>query len=229
VLTPLKGELTLTQAGQVIDAIDLEGCVSVQATGVVIRRSRIRCNSYYPVRVFDGANLLIEDTEIDGSPSGGIATSGIASSNYIARRLNVHGAADGLKADSNVVVEDSWIHDLWLGPGDHADGVQGTGGGNVTIRNNLIDIRDKGLGHGGAPNSCMQVGTEWDSNSNWKIEGNWFYGGGWVVHVDAGTGTGNTITGNRFGDDTAGYGPFATKGSWQVSGNVWIPSMKPAE
>lgn len=225
VLTPRKGILTLTQAGQVIDAIDLEGCVAVKAPGVVIRRSRIRCDSYYPVEVFSGADLLIEDSEIDGSPSRGIATSGIGFTNYTARRVNIHGTADGLKADSDVVIEDSWIHDLWLGPDDHADGVQSTGGGRVTLRRNFIDIRDHGQGHGGDPNSAVQVGTEWASNSDWTIKGNWFYGGGWIVHVDAGQGGRNKIVKNRFGE--AGYGPIATTGAWQVSGNVWDKTGDP--
>lgn len=228
VLTP-SGSLVLNTPGQVVDRLDVTGCVSVRAPNVTIRRSRIRCDSYYPVEVQAGASLLIEDSEIDGSPAGGIATSGIASSNYVARRVNIHGAADGVKADDNVLVEDSWIHDLWLGAGDHADGVQGTGGSNVTIRNNRIDIRDTGKGHGGEPNSAIQLGTEWSSNSNWRIEGNWFYGGGWILHLDAGSGSGNVVSGNRFGDGTAGYGPIATQGSWQQSGNIWIPSLKSAD
>jgi hypothetical protein len=225
ILTPRQGTLTLTQPGQVLDAVDLDGCVAVKAPGVVIRRSRIRCDSYYPVEVFAGADLVIEDSEIDGSPSRGIATSGIAFSHYTARRVNVHGTADGLKADSDVIVEDSWIHDLWLAAGDHADGVQGTGGGRVTLQRNFIDIRDHGRGHGGEPNSAIQVGTEWASNSHWTIKANWVYGGGWIVHVDAGSGSGNKIVKNRFGE--AGYGPISENGQWQVFGNVWDKTGEP--
>lgn len=227
VLIPRQGTLTLTQAGQVLDAVDLKGCVAVKAPGVVIRRSRIRCDAYYPVEVFSGASLLIEDSEIDGSPSGGIATSGIAFSHYTARRVNIHGTADGLKADSDVVVEDSWVHDLWLAPGDHADGVQSTGGARVTLRRNFIDIRDHGAGHGGEPNSAVQVGIEWASNSQWTIKGNWLYGGGWIVNADAGQGRGNKIVNNRFGP--AGYGAVATTGEWLRSGNVWDKTGEPVD
>ena len=230
VLTP-SGSLDLTTPGQVIDALDITGCVNVKAPNVTIRRTRIRCDSYYPVWVQDGASLLIEDSEIDGTSARGDATSGIAFSNYVARRVNIHGTADGAKADDNVLLEDSWIHDLYLGPGDHADGVQSTGnGGSVTIRHNFIDIVDHGLGHGGGPNSCFQVGTEHGSNANWTIQDNWLYGGGWVVHVDAGSGHGNVIVDNRIGRGTAQvagqpdypeYGPFDTLGDWSASGNVW--------
>lgn len=225
ILTARKGTLVLTKPGEVLDAVDLEGCVAVKASGVVIRRSRIRCDAYYPVEVFSGADLVIEDAEIDGSPSRGIATSGIAFSHYTARRINVHGTADGLKADSNVVIEDSWIHDLWLADGDHADGVQGTGGGHVTLRRNFIDIRDHGRGHGGEPNSAVQAGIEWASNHHWTIKANWLYGGGWIINADAGNGSGNKIIDNRFGP--AGYGPISTSGQWQVFGNVWDKSGEP--
>ena len=217
--------LALTKPGEVLEAVDLDGCIPVKAPGGVIPRSRIRCDSYYPVEVFSGADLLIEDSEIDGSPSRGVATSGIGFSHYTARRINVHGTADGLKADANVVVEDSWIHDLWLGEGDHADGVQGTGGGHVTLRRNFIDIRDHGRGHGGEPNSAVQIGIEWASNSHWTIKSNWFYGGGWIINADAGDGSGNKIVNNRFGP--AGYGPISTSGQWQVFGNVWDKSGEP--
>jgi hypothetical protein len=218
--------LVLTEADKVIEGLDITGCVQVRAPRVTIRKTRIRCDSYYPVEVFDGASLVIEDSEIDGSPAGGYATSGIAFGNYVARRMNIHGTSDGIKADSNVILEDSWIHDLYLGPGDHADGVQSTGGGNVTVRRNFIDIVDHGKGHGGDPNSVFQIGIEWDSNSNWTIEGNWLDGGGWMINGDAAAGTNNRIINNRFGRNF-GYGPMSLSGSWTVMGNVWDDNGQP--
>lgn len=240
--TPLQasGPLRLTTPGQVIENLDVTGCVEVMAPNVTIRRTRISCDSYYPVRVFDGASLLIEDSEISGEASGGIATSGIAFDHYTARRVNIHGTADGAKAEGYVVIEDSWIHDLWLGDGDHADGVQATGvsdaAATVVIRRNFIDIVNHGRGHGGEPNSCFQIGTENGSNANWTIDGNWLYGGGWVIHADAGNGGNNRISNNRFGRGRAEvsgqpdyplYGPIATYGSWADQGNVWDDNGAP--
>jgi hypothetical protein len=222
-LTRTTGDLRITTAGTVIDGRDIVGCVDVQAPNVTIRRSRITCTGYYPLQVSSGS-LVIEDTEI--AASGGIATSCIAFTNYTARRVNCHGAADGFKADSDVLIEDSWVHDNWLGAGDHADGVQGTGGSNVTVRRNFIDIVDHGQGHGGDPNSCFQVGNEWGSNSNWTIDGNWLYGGGWIINFGTGGGTNNKITNNRFGD--AGYGPIsAPESGVTISGNVWDATGAP--
>ncbi|AKJ31988.1 hypothetical protein [Caldimonas brevitalea] len=235
VLRP-SGPLQLTIPGQVITGLDVVGCVNVKAPRVVIRRTRIRCGSYYPVRLFDNASLTIEDSEIDGSSSAGKATSGIAFGNYTARRVNIHGTADGVKAEQNVLLEASWIHDLYLGNGDHADGVQTIGNGsNVTVRGNFIDIVDRGRGHGGSPSSSLQVGIERGPNSNWLISGNWLYGGGWVINADAGTGTHNRVVNNRFGrgvTPTTGerypkYGAMVLYGPWQASGNVWDDNGAP--
>jgi hypothetical protein len=223
-----SGSLTITTAGTVIDGLDIDGCVTVKANDVVIRNSRIRCTDYYPLWVESGS-LLIEDSEI--AASGGVATSGIAFANYTARRVNVHGAADGMKADSNVTVEASWIHDLWLGNGDHADGVQSTGGANVTFRCNVIDIVDHSQGHGGEPNSCFQVGTEWAPDSNFIIDQNWLSGGGWVINMGGGA-PGNQITNNRFTRDY-GYGPISVVDDAPthvlINGNVWDDTGAPIE
>ncbi|MCW7540913.1 hypothetical protein OOT46_24125 [Aquabacterium sp. A7-Y] len=230
-----SGPLRITTPDQVIDRLDVAGCVNVMAPRVKIRRTRIRCGSYYPVRVFDGASLTIEDSEIDGSSAAGKATSGIAFGNYVARRVNIHGTADGVKAQGNVLLELSWIHDLYLAPGDHADGVQSTGNStNVTVRNNFIDILDHGRGHGGNPNSCFQVGTEQGGNSNWTISGNWLYGGGWVINVNSGPGTNDRIINNRFGRGVLPsgqrypvHGPMVLYGDWTKSGNVWDDTGTP--
>lgn len=231
-----SGSLSLTKDGQTIDSLDINGCVDVHAAHVVITKTRIRCTDYYPVRIFPGASLTIEDSEI--AASGGIATSGIAFGDYTARRINVHGAADGLKSDHNVLVEDSWIHDNWLGQGDHADGVQTTGGSNVVYHHNFIDVVDHGNGHGGGPNACFQVGNENGPVSMFVIDGNWLYGGGWVINFGGG-GAGNRIVNNRFGRGTAEvagqskypeYGPIVDRdGATEIARNVWDDTGQPAK
>lgn len=230
-----SGSLRLETPGEVVDGLDVDGCVEIIAADVVIRRTRIRCGEYYPIRIYEeeGASLVIEDSEIVGTS--GLAQAGIAFSSYVARRVDISGTADGLKATEKVVVENSWIHDLWLGPGDHADGVQSTGGSGVVIRNNFIDIIDRGRGHGELPNAVFQVGKDGEGEppvGNFVIEGNWLYGGGWVVNLDAGL-PGNRVVDNRFGRGPAlvhnqlpfpQYGPLNLLGVRSyilVQGNVW--------
>src|SRR5262249_40388696 len=148
VLTP-SGSIRVEQDGAVVEDLDIDGEVVILADNVTLRRVRIRSGDYYPIRYFDNDNvgLVIEDSEIDGTSDD--ATASISFANYTARRVNIHGAADGLKADSNVLIEDSWIHDLRNGPDQHNDGVQSTGGAGVTLRNNWIS---------GGSNAAVQTG-----------------------------------------------------------------------
>lgn len=210
-----SGPVQATTKGQVIEGLDIAGEITVLADDVVIRNVRVTSGDYYPIRYFDNNNtgLLVEDSEIVGTSDS--VTAGLSFANYTARRLNIHGGADGLKADSNVLVEDCWIHDLRNGAGQHNDGVQSTGGKGVTIRHNFIS---------GASNACVQTGDENAATEDLTIECNWLYGGGWTLNI---RGTGATvpkntkILNNRFGRD-AGYGPWALDDpSPTISGNVY--------
>jgi hypothetical protein len=212
-LTP-SGSVTADQDGQVIENLDITGAITVLANNVTIRSVRITSGDYYPIRYFDNNNtgLVVEDSEIAGTS--GDVTSGLSFANYTARRLNIHGSADGFKADENVLIEDSWIHDLSNLPGEHNDGVQSTGGNHVTIRHNAIS---------GASNACVQTGDEGGvPTENLTIDCNWLSGGGWTLNI---RGTppsaprGTQITSNRFSD--AGYGPWTLDDPAPVvTGNV---------
>ena len=197
-----SGSIQVTTDGAIVDGLDIAGEIQVLANNVTIRNTRVVSGDYYPIRYFDDNNtgLVVEDSEIEGTSDD--VTASLSFANYTARRLNIHGGADGLKADSNVLIEDCWIHDLRNGPGQHNDGVQSTGGDGVTIRHNAIS---------GGSNSCVQTGDENARTEDLTIECNWLYGGGWTLNI---RGTGATapkntkILNNRFGRD-AGYGPWA--------------------
>lgn len=220
-LTP-SGSIEVTEEGAVIEGLDVDGTITVLADNVTIRNCRITSSDYYPIRYFDNDNvgLVVEDTEIAGSPP---ATAGISFANYTARRVNVHGSADGFKADSNVLIEDCWIHDLSNGPDEHNDGVQSTGGKGVTLRHNDVS---------GASNAAVQTGDEGGATEDLLLECNWFFGGGWTLNI-RGSGatvpTGTQILFNRFGRD-AGYGPWTIDDpSPTIVGNVYDDNEEPIE
>jgi len=200
VLTP-SGSIRIETRGAVLENLDIKGEVTVLADDVTIRNVRIISGDYYPIRYFDNDNtgLVVEDSEIEGTSDD--VTAALSFANYTARRLNVHGSADGLKADSNVLIEDCWIHDLRNGPGQHNDGVQSTGGKGVTIRHNAIS---------GASNACVQTGDEGAATEDLTVECNWLSGGGYALNI---RGTGATVPkntrvlDNRFTRDSA-YGPW---------------------
>ena len=201
--------IRVTGTGAVLDGLDVNGSIAVLADNVTIKRSRIVSGDYYPIRYFDNDNtgLLIEDTEIAGtSPD---VTSSVAFANYTARRVNMHGAADGFKADSNVLIEDSYVHDLGIGADTHNDGLQSTGGSGVTFRHSTCIISD-------GSNACFQLG---DDVSDILVTDSLLDGGGWVINMGD-SGTNRVFTNNRFGHSAA-YGPIGSGGSYTWSGNVW--------
>jgi hypothetical protein len=213
-LTP-SGSLTVTTDGAVIEDLDVTGSITVRADHVTIRRVRLTSGDYYPIRYFDDGNvgLVVEDSEIIGTS--GDVTSAIAFEHYTARRLDVHGSADGFKADADVLIEDCWIHDLSNGPEEHNDGVQSTGGKGVTIRHSSIS---------GASNAAVQAGDEGAATEDLTIECSWLSGGGYTLNI---RGSGATVprntrvVDNRFGRDSA-YGPWTFDDpSPTVTGNVW--------
>lgn len=219
-LTP-SGSITVADAGAVVENLDVSGSITVLADDVTIRNVRITSDDYYPIRYFDEDNrgLVVEDTEIIGLS--GEVTSGIAFAHYTARRVNVHGSADGLKADEDVRIEDSWIHDLSNGEGEHNDAVQSTGGKGVTILHSVLE---------GASNAAVQTGDEGAATEDLLIRCSWLSGGGYTLNI---RGSGATvprntqIVDNRFGRDSA-YGPWTLDDpSPTVTGNVWDDDGSP--
>ncbi len=216
-----SGSIKVTQDGAVVELLDIKGTITVLANNVTIRKVRITTGDYYPIRYFDNDNtgLVVEDSEIIGTS--GDVTSAIAFANYTARRLNIHGSADGLKADANVLIEGCWIHDLSNGQGEHNDCVQSTGGKGVTIRHSVLQ---------GASNAAVQTGDLGGATEDLTITCSWLYGGGYTLNI---RGTGATkpkntkIINNRFGRD-AGYGPWVIDDpAPTVTGNVYDDNNQP--
>jgi hypothetical protein len=197
-LTPKSGDMQITQAGTVIDGIDLTGCITIWAPNVTIKRSKIRCDGPYGIfsyaRNYSGGGLQITDVEVDcmGTP-----TTGIASYGFTATRVNVHGCVNGFAIDSGDVVQDSYVHDLYTANAstDHSDGLQ-IPGGSTTVRHNTIINSSPG---GTSAIIMAQTGV-----SNLTIDNNLLSGGGFTLYCPRQSGTNVQVTNNRFG--TFGYG-----------------------
>lgn len=139
-----SGPIVVTEAEAIIEAVDVDGGITVQAPGVTIRNSIVR-GDVTNVIDCDSDNgcddLLIEDTTVIGT--GERCQNGIGFNRYTARRVDISGCIDGAKAHGFTTIEDSWIHDLRRveGEGDstHNDGIQSTGGEDIVLRGNRID------------------------------------------------------------------------------------------
>jgi hypothetical protein len=178
-LTP-SGGMTITQAGTVIDARAITGSITVNAPNVTIRRSVIRSNAFNVIKS-NSTGLVVEDSEIVNQPVSGQPNchNAIAFGGYTMRRVESTGCENGADmGGGNVVVEDSYIHDLdGVGPshvfgnGDpHTDGLQAQGGGdNIVVRHNYISPQDSGPGQSTA-GIIMAHGS--NPNNNTRIEDN---------------------------------------------------------
>jgi hypothetical protein len=212
-----SGGLTVTQAGTVIDGKDITGNVVIKAANVVNQNSRIKGSGAYCVQTLSGS-VTIEDTEIIGG-----CENAIGFDNWTARRVEVKGTyGDGVKLGNNVLLQDSWIHDLAPASGAHADGGQVQGGvTNTVIRHNVID-----LGSTPRANAALFMAPDQGPSTNGPliVEGNKLNGGNYILFcVDGNNGQYHikniTISGNRFGN-TFTYGRSRVNEPVTQSGNV---------
>jgi hypothetical protein len=219
-LTPHQGDLTVTQAGTVIDRMDLRGCLIIKADNVTVRNSRIGQGGgceYYVVQSFDRSGILIEDSEIVLT---GMNTKGIAFDGYTARRVWFHGGADCAHAGRDVVIEHSFC-DIRAGQNlrdYHIDGFQDVDAGNIVIRHNTVRV----------PYSQTAAILMPDSD-NVTIVDNLVAGGGWSIYCPRAHGATVVFTGNRV---SRMYYPKG--GHWGPAdhcpagtGNVWDDTGEP--
>jgi hypothetical protein len=235
-LKRIDGDQTYTKAGQVIQNVDIHGYVTIKAQNVVIRNAIIRggtakCNAAV-VNVASGS-VTIERSEIAPAHPNA-CLDGIWATNATLRRMNIHGTVDGIKATSNVLLEDSYIHDLsWYasdpnqGGGEtHNDDVQTLEGSHITLRRNVMLAQPKG-------NAAYQVTQDFGAVSDLHIEHNWLDGGGCTLnfaHKVRSSLTGIYVIGNRFGRHSAYQCPILVSTQTTLSansGNVWDDTGKP--
>jgi len=210
-----SGDLVLTEAGEVVDGLDVDGCVQVLASDVTIQNTRIRCGdpeTANVVQVGDGVTgLLVRDTEIDGL---GTADIGVGWNDYTLLRVEVHGTNDGVRLGDDVTVERSWIHDMTRQGDLHPDCVQATQGSDIVVRGNTLDVYARDTGD--LNNAAVMLGSETGSRRLERVlvEGNWFNGGNYTVNVrqDA------TLDDVVFRDNV--YGPDSRYGPAQAPAGV---------
>ncbi|WP_258724065.1 hypothetical protein [Cellulomonas sp. NS3] len=208
-LTTHAGDLVITQPGTVIDGLDIQGVVSVKADNVTIKRSIVRGkkltgNMGLITNDLGRYRFVLEDSELrpnEASPY----VNGIIGSNFEVRRTEISRVIDSVHiTGSNVLVEDSWLHDNLFydkdpnqgGGPSHADSVQIQGGSNITFRRNTIE---------GAYSSAFQTTQDRDVVSGVTIQGNKINGGGCSVNVAIGSRpaiAGLKVADNVFGLDT---------------------------
>ena len=234
-LTIVTADQVFATPGQVISDKDFRGFVKVTGHDITFRnsifRGRATNSNASLLNTQQGVNTTVIDSEfVPANPSATIDAIWAKNSRFT--RVNVHGAVDGFKAGGNVIIEDSYIHDLsWFasdpnqgGGATHNDGVQSfEGDSKITLRRNNIDL-----------SSSKQANAAWqNSATDVHIENNWLDGGGCTLnfaHRNNQPLTGIYVVGNRFGRHSFYSCPIliSTKTTLsQNSNNVWDDTGKP--
>lgn len=189
-LTPHDGDLVITQAGTVVDGLDIRGFVTVKAPNVTIKNSIIRGravttgSTYYPLVKNDtpGASVTVQDSELFAEhPSPNI--DGLRGFDITARRLNIHDVIDDVHIyGDNVTVQSSWLHDnlhyekdpYHNGQPSHDDNFQIQKGRNIHITANRVT---------GSHSSGIQVTQDAGVVADLTVVGNFFDNGACSTNI----------------------------------------------
>jgi hypothetical protein len=178
--------------------------------------------------------LVIRDSTIDcGCPSTDDRSTptAIQESGFTLERVEILHAGHGAAVGSNVVIRDSWIHDLGGNTQAHKDGIFSGDGTNVVIRHNTIDCDDGGAGC----TSAIGLLTDFGPITHYTVDDNLLNTiGSYCLYAAGGPQKAYrssylTVTNNHFGRahhrNCGAYGPVAYFDSRQPgmtwSGNVW--------
>jgi len=216
------GKVVVTEPGTTLNGLLID-CLDVKADNVTVVNSRIECGRDTYAVSNEGTNLVIRDSEVDGLGKGSTC---VVHSRYTLERVDVTGCSDGLRANGDVVVRASLVHDLTRQPGSHNDTIQTTKGSNIVITGNTL------LPYNSATDDPMNAGyilkEDQGPISNVTFVGNFVNGGNFSLYI-IGTQdmSGLVFTDNTFGRDfrygVVGGVPDAVE--WR--NNVFLDSGQP--
>lgn len=233
--------LTVRQDGAVIQDLDVQGSIAVQANDVTIRNVRVRSDSNsYGITVGKGRfGTLIENVDVQVGVGGGSANAAIGGvgdhsgeggtadgDNVTVRSSRLTGTGDGIKVANYSLYEDNYIAmRRSAGSGKHIDGIQSSGKSSWTARRNWID-QAYSAGHNSAIFAQAFTGSSNVEITDIRILGNWVNGG--VFTIQTGEGKNDEvgllsdvlIEDNIFFRDYL-YGVYEPRGDVDGDGGVW--------
>lgn len=203
----VTGDIVVTKAGTVIDAVDVHGRIIVRAENVVIKNSIVRgLDSGSPNGLIEAVQgkpgLKVIDTEIVGSARS-LYANGVMGYNFELLRVTIHDVVDQVRiTGSNVKVTDSKLYgnrhydnDASRGGGPtHDDNVQIQGGSNIVLSGNTMSS---------SHNAAVQVTQGLSVVSNVTIASNRIDNGACAINIaqnPRGPLAGITIKNNVFGN-----------------------------
>ena len=195
--------LSIDTPGALVEGMDVAGTVSINASNVTFRRSRVTGSAFSIIRVKDGVTgVRIEDVIINGQGLSGTSNSMGVMGPATVLRADISGVENGVVPSSGSLIQDSWIHNL-AAPGEpHIDGIQMDGGlSNIRVLHNTIDMSEWDQ------TAAVMIDNFFGPISNIQVDRNRLLGGGYTVYAD-GQFSGGSITGVSFTNNHIARGYF---------------------
>ncbi|UUO52956.1 Ig-like domain-containing protein [Bradyrhizobium sp. WBOS07] len=209
ILTP-SGDVTITQPGAVIDALDVKGTITVLADNVTIQNTRITSSDWTGIWIKDGiTGTVVKDSEILNVGSSPDGANGIVGSGTFLRN-DIHDVENGIIVTGSSLVQDNYIHDMnapdvRLGTslgGPHYDGIEIDGGvSDVVIRHNTVINENSYV-------SAVMINNDFGPVSNIQVDGNYLAGGGYTLYSDGSFSSTDKISGVLFTNNELGQGKW---------------------
>lgn len=210
-----SGSITTTAIGQVIDAKNVSGMITVEHNNVTVKRCKVTGSNYYQIYIKENVTgCIVEYCEIDNKSSGGQGINGQGTF----RRNNIHHCSDGINvAGDNTLIEDNFIHNSAGTADSHIDAIQADGGfKNLTIRHNTI-INENSQTAG------IMLDNYWGPIDNVLIENNVVKGGGFTIYLNEANDQADKVTNVRVLNNRLGKGYW---GYFDVRANAgFVPTL----
>ena len=186
VILTASGDVNVTKAGTVINALDVKGTIWIMADNVTVQNSRLTSTDWTGIWIKPGVTgTVVKDNEILNVGSSKDGANGIFGSGTFLRN-DIHDVENGINVTGASLIQDNYIHDMnapnvrigtvWGGP--HYDGIEINGGvSGVVIRHNTI-INDNGQ------TSAVMINNDFGPVSDIKVDGNYLAGGGYTLYSD---------------------------------------------
>jgi hypothetical protein len=178
-LTP-SGSLTVSTPGTVINGLDINGTLTINANNVTVKNTRVTGSSYNIVRVADNATgVTLDHVTINGKGLNGTEGSNGTYGPGTYNAVDVSGVENGFVPSTGATITNSYVHDLDAPGSPHFDGIQIDGDrSNITVKNSTVDLTDK------TQTSAVMVDNGFGPATNIVITGNRLLGAGYTVYAD---------------------------------------------
>jgi hypothetical protein len=223
VILTASGDVTVTQPGTVINALDVKGTIWVMADNVTIQNSRITSTDWTGIWIKQGiTGTVVKDSEILNVGSSQDGANGIVGSGTFLRN-DIHNVENGIIATGSSLIQDNYIHDMnapnvRLGTslgGPHYDGIEIDGGvSDVVIRHNTVINENSWV-------SAVMINNDFGPVSNIQVDGNYLAGGGYTLYSDGSFSSTDKISGVQFTNNELGEGKW---GYYYFKGNTPVLS-----